>query len=235
MAGDLSQDDQKKIVARAAAELVEPGMVLGLGTGSTIDYFIADLPGAGVPLNSITIIPTSKKSAESASALGLNVVSPAPDIVPDLTIDGADEVSRDFSMIKGGGGAMLWEKIVATASKRRVYIADDTKLVDKLGAFSLPICTIRFGRAYTEAKLRQLGAVPVLRLDAAGAPVETDSGNYIFDCAMGEIADPAELDAALCAIPGVVSSGLFIGLVDSLITVRDGKAFTVTPRDGAFW
>lgn len=235
MAEGPSQDDQKKIVARAAAELVEPGMILGLGTGSTIDFFIADLPDVGVPLNSITIVPTSKKSADRAAALGLNVVSPAADIVPDLLVDGADEVSRDFDMIKGGGGAMLWEKIVATASKRRVYIADDTKLVDKLGAFPLPLCTIRFGRAYTEAQLRDLGAMPVLRLDNDGAPVETDSGNYIFDCAMGRIADPSALDASLCAIPGVVSSGLFIGLVDTLITVRGGKAVTVTPRDGAFW
>jgi ribose 5-phosphate isomerase A len=235
MVEGLSQDDQKKLVARAAAERVEPGMVLGLGTGTTIDFFIADLPDAGVPLNSITIVPTSRRSADRAAELGLNVVSPAPDIVPDLLIDGADEVSRDFNMIKGGGGAMLWEKIVATASKRRVFIADDTKLVDKLGAFPLPLCTIRFGRAYSEMMLLDMGVKPVLRLDSDGAPWVTDSGNYIFDCSLGEIEDPAGLDRRLCGIPGVVSTGLFIGLLDELITVRDGAAVTITPKDGAFW
>ena len=235
MAERPSQDDQKKLVARAAAERVEPGMILGLGPGTTIDFFIAELPNAGVPLNAITVVPTSKKSADRAAELGLNVVSPAPDIVPDLLVDGADEVSRDFSMIKGGGGAMLWEKIVATASRRRVFIVDETKLVDKLGAFPLPLCTIRFGRAYSEMMLRDMGITPVLRLDSDGAPWVTDSGNYIFDCLLGAIAEPADLDRRLCGIPGVVSTGLFIDLVDELITLRDGKVVTITPKDGAFW
>lgn len=235
MTQPMSQDDQKKMLARRAVELVEPGMVLGLGTGSTVDFFIRELARKDFAASALTIVPTSRGSAGKAETRGLKVVTPTAEAVPDLCIDGADEVSRDLSMTKGGGGALLWEKIVARASRRRVYLADDAKLVARLGKFPLPVEVVPFGHEYSDGLLRKLGAETRLRTNASGAPFETDSGNLIYDCTFSTEADPAMLDADLSSIPGVVTSGLFIGYIDSLLTISDGKVVSVSNPADVFW
>lgn len=229
------QDEQKQALGEAAARHVRPGMVLGLGTGSTVARFIDALPALGISPADLKLVPTSRASAAQARASGLNVVDPAPDLIPDLTVDGADEVDRRFSMIKGGGGALLWEKIVAQASRRCIYMVDETKLVATLGAFPLSVEAVSFGADYTEAALRDLCPDISLRTDADGVPYETDSGNRIYDCAFGSIPDPAATDAALTAIPGVVGSGLFVGLVDTLLAIRDGAVVEIGDPSEVFW
>ena len=231
----LGQDEQKKLLARAAADLVEPGMLLGLGSGSTIDFFIAELSRKGFSGAALTIVPTSRSSAEKAEARGLKVVAPTAGAIPDQTIDGADEVSRDLAMTKGGGGALLWEKIVARASRRCVYLADDTKLVASLGKFPLPVEVVPFGHEYSEMRLRDLGAATRLRRDVSGARFETDSGNLIYDCTFSVGVDAARLDADLSSVPGVITSGFFIGFVDTLLTVCNGEVVTVSDPTDAFW
>ncbi len=229
------KDEQKKMLARAAADLVEPGMMLGLGTGSTVDFFITELSQRNFSGSGLTIVPTSRASAGKAEECGFKVVSPSASAVPDLTVDGADEVSRDLSMTKGGGGALLWEKIVARASQRRVYLADDTKLVARLGKFPLPVEVTPFGHVYTAILLRKFRAATRLRIDASGEPFETDSGNLIYDCNFPADADPAKLDVDLSSVPGVVTSGLFIGFIDILLTVADGQTVPVSDPSDVFW
>ncbi len=235
MTQPMSQDDQKRMLARAAVELVEPGMVLGLGTGSTVDFFIEELARKDFAASALTIVSTSRGSAGKAEARGLNIVAPTAEAMPDLCIDGADEVSRDLSMTKGGGGALLWEKIVARASRRRVYLADDAKLVARLGRFPLPVEVVPFGHEYSEGLLRKLGAEARLRTNVDGAPFETNSGNLIYDCTFSTETDPARLDVDLSSIPGVVTSGLFIGYIDSLLTISDGKVVSASNPADVFW
>ena len=235
MTQPVPQDDQKRMLAHTAVEFVEPGMVLGLGTGSTVDFFIGELARKDFAAYALTIVPTSRGSAEKAEARGLKVVTPTAEAVPDLCIDGADEVSRDLSMTKGGGGALLREKIVARASRRRVYLADGAKLVARLGKFPLPVEVVPFGHQYSEGLLRKLGAEVRLRTDISGTPFETDSGNLIYDCTFSLETDPARLDTDLSAIPGVVTSGLFIGYIDSLLTIFDGKVVSVSNPAEVFW
>lgn len=228
------QDRQKQLVGEAAAAHVVDGMTLGLGTGSTVKFFAQAL-GARIKdgLN-VRALPTSEASIDLAERYGIPLIDWSVTTRLDLCVDGADEVAPDLSMIKGGGGALLWEKIVANAAAKRIYIADASKLVTTLGAFALPVEVVRFGHQATAEKLA--AHCPDLAQRRAGEePFVTDSGNFIYDLRFGTIADAAALEAALAAIPGVVESGLFVGLVDTLIAVRDGEPAVIDGPDGVWW
>ena len=209
---------QKRAAAARAVELVRPGMRLGLGTGSTARHFVdllAERVRGGL---SVIGVPTSEATRCDAERLGVPLTT--LDEIPalDLTVDGADEIAPDLSLIKGGGGALLREKIVASASARMVVIADESKWVPALGKFPLPIEVVPFGLAATRRAVEQatnaVGAAgPVrLRRDKDGHAFVTDGGHWILDGALQRIADPKALTARLCAIPGVIEHGLFIGL-----------------------
>ncbi len=215
----------KRAAAAKALDYVEDGMKLGLGTGSTAEAFLDVLaPRVRGGLN-ITGVATSNRTAEKARALGITVAE--LDLVGelDLVVDGADEADGELNLIKGGGGAHLIEKIVATAAKKMVVIADETKLVKTLGKFPLPVEVVQFGHATTASRITSAAKklrhdiTPVLR-QKDGAPFVTDSGNYIYDCTFGSIADPAGLATALSVIPGVVEHGLFVGIATTLILAR---------------
>ncbi len=221
--------DLKLLAAERALAFIEPGMKLGLGTGSTAAKLV-DLLGAKVQSGfDVVCVPTSEATRAQAAALGIPLTTLDDTPYLDLTIDGADELDRELRLIKGGGGALLREKIVATASDRMIVIADHSKLVEGIGAYPLPIEVIRFGLAATrnliEAMAEEAGCDGQirLRLGRDGQPFVTDGGNYIFDCAFGTIADPEMLDEALHMVPGVVEHGLFIGIADTaVVAAPDG-------------
>ncbi|MHB2018064.1 MAG: ribose-5-phosphate isomerase RpiA [Candidatus Xenobia bacterium] len=206
----LTQDAMKEAAGRAAAHLVEPGMRLGLGTGSTVQYFLDEL--GSLKVANLQAVPTSTRTANRARELGIQLMEPFEDFVElDLAIDGADEVSPQGHLTKGGGGAHMWEKLVALAAKRFVVIVDETKMVQKLGAFPLPVEVIPFGWRMAQRHLEGLGGKPVRRMKD-GQVFRTDSGNYLLDCHFGIIADPPALHETIKQLPGVVDSGLFIGI-----------------------
>jgi ribose 5-phosphate isomerase A len=204
----------KKSAAESAAKLVESGMIVGLGTGSTAAYVVSAL-GRRIAEERLRIIgiPTSERTAEQARSLRIPLATLAEHSQVDLTIDGADEVERGtLYLIKGRGGALLREKIVAAASRRMVVVADETKLVNRLGSLvSVPVEIVPFGWQATEQKLKQLGANPTLRLAADKMPYVTDGGHYIMDCAYGAMRDPKEVAHHLDQVVGVVEHGLFLG------------------------
>ena len=213
----MTPDEAKRAAAARALELVTPGMRLGLGTGSTAAHFV-DLLGARVVAGlKVICVPTSERTRIQAEGLSipLTTLDETPEL--DLTVDGADEVDGALRLIKGGGGALLREKIVAAASARMVAIVDDTKIVPHLGKFPLPVEVNAFGLGATRRMVEKAaarhgcqGAVS-LRAGADGKPFVTDGGHFILDCAFGVIADPEALSADLFAVPGVVEHGLFIG------------------------
>jgi ribose 5-phosphate isomerase A len=216
----MSADDWKQQAAEKAMQYVEPGMKLGLGTGSTTAKFV-DLVGAKVKAGlDVVCVPTSEATRAQAAALGIKLSSLDETPFLDLTVDGADEIDGELRLIKGGGGALLREKIVAVASQRVVIIADHTKRVETLGTFPLPVEVVQFGVKATRDMIESLAADcgcegPItLRQSAGGKPFVTDNGNFILDCAFGAIEDPDALDDALKLIPGVVENGLFIGIAD---------------------
>ncbi len=208
----MANEEEKEAAGRAAAKLVRDGDVVGLGTGSTA-YFAVVALGERVKAGlKITGIPTSVLTGELARAVGipLTTLDEHPEI--DVTIDGADEVGPNLNLIKGGGGALLREKIVASASKRMVVVADSGKIVSALGKFPLPVEIIDFARVVVEKKIAALGATTKLRIKSDGKPFVTDEGHHILDCSFGKIADPAALALALSDTPGIVEHGLFIGI-----------------------
>mgnify|MGYP006280628775 FL=1 len=222
---DLSPADRAKRAAAArAVALVEDGMRLGLGTGSTAAWMVRLLADR-VRAEGLRIacVPTSTRTAAQAEGLGLTVTTLDAAGWLDLTIDGADEVDGGLTLIKGGGGALLQEKIVATASDRMVVIADAEKDVARLGAFPLPVEVTPFGRGATRRLIARAleaadvdGRDVVLRM-AGQAPYVTDEGNHLFDLHLGRVGDAEGLNAALNVIPGVVETGLFVGICDRLI------------------
>jgi len=211
-------EDLKKQAAEAAMDLVEPGMLLGLGTGSTADFFLQLLAEAVAEGLDVRGVPTSERTMKIATSGGIPLVSLDDEPHLDLTIDGADEVDRELRLIKGGGGALLREKIVAAASERMVVIADDSKLVNALGAFPLPIEIVPFGQMATKRAIRgvlkELGLAEdlAIRCRADGVPLVTDCGHFIVDAKLGRIERVEELATALSGIPGVVEHGLFVGI-----------------------
>ncbi len=211
-------DAFKQAAAAAAMSEIRPGMRLGLGTGSTARHFV-DLVGAAVASGlEVICVPTSEATAAQARALGIPLTDLETTPELDLTIDGADEIGPGLALIKGAGGALLREKIVAAASARMVVIADRSKLVASLGAFALPIEVNPFGlgatRRRVEKVMQAFGATGELRqrLRHGGDPYLTDGGHFILDACFGRISDPEALARALLDIPGVVEHGLFLGL-----------------------
>lgn len=217
----MSADLWKRQAAARAMELVRPGMRIGLGTGSTAEKFVALLGERVASGLEVVCVPTSEGTAIQARSLGIRLSTLDETPYLDLTVDGADELDGRLNLIKGGGGALLREKIVATASERVVIVADVGKRVEALGAFPLPVEVVRFGLRATGNLIEMLAAdagcrgTMTLRQGTDGQPFVTDGGNYIFDCAFGRIDKVELLDEALKAIPGVVESGLFLGIADT--------------------
>ena len=225
----MSADTWKQQAAERAITLVEDGMTVGLGTGSTAAKFV-DLVGQRVKQGlKVRCVPTSEATRVQAERLGIPLVTLDVEPYLDLTVDGTDEIDGELRLIKGGGGALLREKIVATASARMVVVADHSKQVTTLGKFPLPVEVVTFGLAATRGMIHALaydvgceGEITV-RTGAGGKPFLTDSGNLILDCAFGRIGDPEALDEALRLIPGVVENGLFLGIADvAIVAGPDG-------------
>ncbi|MEO8602356.1 MAG: ribose-5-phosphate isomerase RpiA [bacterium] len=197
-----SRAQAKEAAGRRAAEYVRDGMKVGLGTGSTVHYTIVAL---GERHPDIICVATSEGTAALATELKLNVVPPDRALALDLAIDGADEVDAQFNLLKGGGGAHAREKIVATMAARFIVVVDEAKLVERLGAFGLPLEVLDFAPAVVAARVQQLGARGVTT-----RAKRSDNGNLLMDAAFDPIADPAALAAQLAAIPGIVEHGLFL-------------------------
>ena len=210
------RDALKRAAAEAAVELVQDGMVVGLGTGSTAAFAVEALARRHRQGLRFVGMPTSERTAAQATTAGIPLTSFGEHRQIDLTIDGADEVERGtLNLIKGLGGALLREKIVAAASRRLAIVVDGAKLVDRLGTRApVPVEVVAFGLEATRAALEGLGASARLRLASAGEPFVTDSGNRILDCSFGPIPDPARLEERIGRAVGVVESGLFIGRAD---------------------
>ncbi len=212
-------EERKRAAAEAAVELVRSGMVVGLGHGSTARYALlklAELLHAG-KLTNVVGIPCSSQVEREARELGipLGTLEDVPEL--DLTIDGADEVDPALNLIKGGGGALLREKIVAQASRREVIVVDESKMAPKLGTrFPVPVEIVPFGWRKQVRFLEGLGARVALRLDPTGRPFVTDHGHWILDCQFGPIEDPWALDHELNSRAGIVEHGLFLGLATDL-------------------
>jgi ribose 5-phosphate isomerase A len=207
--------EAKRAAALKAVALVRSGMALGLGTGSTARFAVEEI-GRRLrdgTLREIVGVPTSVATREQATGLGIPLTTLEERPSLDLTIDGADEVDPQGNLIKGHGDALLWEKIVASASQRLVIVVDRAKLVKRLGSTrSLPVEVVRFGWKTHEAAIRALGATPTLKRTPKGEPIRTDEGHYILHCAFpAGIADPDAVEQALTRRPGVVETGLFLG------------------------
>jgi ribose 5-phosphate isomerase A len=218
----MANDQEKEAAARASLRFVKDGQIVGLGTGSTAAYFIQLLGDAVKKGLRIRGIPTSVRSGEQATSLGipLTTLDECPEI--DVTVDGADEVDPQLRLIKGGGGALLREKIVASATKQLVIVADASKRVPVLGRFPLPVEVIKFAQAVVAKKVEALGAKVSLRRAADGKPYLTDENNYILDCRFERIPDPDGLARQLSDMPGVVEHGLFIGMA-SVVLIANGS------------
>ncbi len=210
----------KQRAAERAVEFVKSGMVVGLGHGSTAIFAvrrIAQLLHEG-QLQDIFGVPCSRQVEEDARRLGIPLTTLDEHPVVDVTIDGADEVDPDLNLIKGGGGALLREKMVAQASRREIIVVDESKLSPALGTrWAVPVEIVPFGWRSQSAYLESLGAQPVLRLSSDGTPFTTDQGNLILDCNFGPIAQPAQLAARLSERAGIVEHGLFLGLATDVI------------------
>ncbi|MBV1795738.1 ribose-5-phosphate isomerase RpiA [Siccirubricoccus sp. G192] len=219
-----NQDGLKQRAAEAAMAAVEDGMVLGLGSGSTAELAVHALAARVADGLRISGIPTSERTAALARRLGVPLTNFAAHAQLDLAIDGADEVEpSSLALIKGRGGALLREKIVAAASRRMLVVADESKLVTRLGRGAVPVEIVTFGWQATLARLEGLGMRPVLRRAPDGAPFVTDGGNHIADCSLGLIDDAAALDCQLHAVVGVVETGLFLGLAErAIVATNDG-------------
>ena len=212
------QDALKKAAGIEAAKLITNGMVAGLGTGSTVRFLVDEL-GRRVKEEGLefTGVTTSRRTQEQAEGYGIHIVDIDDVDHIDVTIDGADEVDKNFNGIKGGGAALLWEKIVAVNSDRIVWIVDESKVVDTIGAFPLPVEVIPFGAGHVVRLFEAKGYKPVLRLDAEGKPVRTDENNYVVDLHLGRIDHPQDLAEDLITTVGVVEHGLFLNMVDTVI------------------
>ena len=217
----MTQDEAKLLVGKRAAEYVEEGMAVGLGTGSTATMFIREL---GVRVQQglkIRCVASSNASASLGTSLGMQVLTLAELPELDIYIDGADEVGPGLALIKGGGGALLREKIVASSAKRFIVVVDSTKVVTTLGKFPLPVEVVKMALPVVERKLRDFGFNPGLRHRPDGSIYLTDEQNYILDCGCGTIPDPAATAAAIRAIVGVVEHGLFLGMASVALVAGD--------------
>lgn len=207
--------------AAAALAFVEEGQTIGLGTGRAAEAFVHALGHRVKDGLAVRGVPTSERTAALAGGLGIPLLTLAEAGRLDVTFDGADEVDPQLDLIKGYGGALVREKIVAASSDRLVILVGEEKLVSRLGQRGkLPVEAIPFGAALVRERLRALGCEPELRRKADGAPYLTDNGNLILDCRVEPIDDPGALDAAITMIPGVLGTGLFVGLADAVVVQR---------------
>ena len=219
----MDKEAGKKNAALEAAKYVERGMTLGLGTGSTAQYFVEALAPMAADGWGLRGVPTSEATRRQAESIGIEIITPDETTQIDLAVDGTDEADPNLNLIKGGGGALLREKIVASAAERFIVIADKSKRLPTLGAFPLPVEIEPFGWALTvsgiRAALNEAGFdKPELTLrHREGDIFKSDGGHLILDCALGRIENPADLDKTLNRIPGVIETGLFCGLTDMVI------------------
>jgi ribose 5-phosphate isomerase A len=217
----MNRDGDKQAAALAAAAEVGDGMLVGLGTGSTAAFVIAEIGRRCAAGLRIEAVVTSLASEAMARAAGIPL-RPMDDVARiDLAIDGADEVDPDLQAIKGAGGAMLREKIVAAAARRMIVIADGSKRVARLGAAPIPVEILPLAHAFVVDRIAAIGGVPQLR-GTADAPYRTDQSNLVLDCHFGPIADSVSLDRLLSAIPGLLGHGLFLDQIDALYVAEDG-------------
>jgi len=214
----LDKEELKKLAGEKAVDYIEDGMVVGLGTGSTVEYSlkkIGKLVRSGLKIKGI---PTSVHTKRIAIKEQIPLTSLDVNPIIDLTIDGADEVDSDLNLIKGGGGALAREKIIAFNSTKVIIVIDDSKIVKALGIdFPLPVEVMKFGWTSTQKTLEELGCNVELRKIMGNEPYITDNSNYILDCEFERIEEPEQLEININNIPGVVENGLFIGLVDEVI------------------
>ncbi len=228
----LSQDELKQAAARAAAQQVESGMVVGLGTGSTAAFAVSAIADR-MQAEGITLIgvPTSERTADQARSLGIPLATLEDQPRLDLAIDGADEIEiTTLNLIKGAGGALLREKLVEASATRLVIVADASKTVERLGTrFALPVEIVRFGWKSTFSRVESIGCEPKLRLTSTGDPFITDEQHYILDCSFAPMADPKAIADALKATVGVVEHGLFIGMTAEAIVATDQGIETLRP------
>lgn len=212
----------KKVAAEAAVSRARDGMVLGLGTGSTTRFAIEKLGALVAEGLSVLGVPTSEATAEQAKSLGIPLTTLEDHPEVDLTIDGADEVDPSLNLIKGMGGALFREKLVALASRVMIVIVDESKLVETLGHRTpVPVEVLPFDWTHTSLKLAGLGCEPVLRQSARGRYL-TDNGNYIIDCRFPPIEDPSALERRIKQVPGVLENGLFVGIADLVLVGQAG-------------
>ncbi len=218
----MNMDELKQAAAAEAVRLIESGMVVGLGTGSTAAFAVAAVGERVKQGLDIVGIPTSERTRQQAESLGIRLGTLAEFPAVDVTIDGADEVELgSLYLVKGLGGALLREKIVASASKQLVIMVDASKLVERLGSKGpVPVEVVPFGWQSTEQALKKLGAVPQLRVTSGSEPYVTDGSHYILDCTFESIGDAAALEAAIARTVGVVESGLFVNLTSQVIVAR---------------
>ncbi|MEL6197078.1 MAG: ribose-5-phosphate isomerase RpiA [Pseudomonadota bacterium] len=229
----------KRAAAAVALDMVRDGMVLGLGTGSTAAIFV-ELLAARMRADGLSVVavPTSIATAAQAGGLGIPLTTLEAVAGLDLTVDGADELDGDLNLIKGGGGALLCEKIVAAASDRMVVIADASKRVATLGRFPLPVEIVRFGAEATERRIAELlavsavGATRLQRRRGEGGLFVTDEGHEITDLHLERIADPPALEAALARVPGVVETGLFVAMADRAVIGAPDGSVAILERPG---
>jgi len=226
----MAHEAEKEAAGRAAAKLVRDGDVVGLGTGSTA-YFAVVALGERVKSGlKIVGVPTSIATADLARQLGITLTTLDEHPQIDITIDGADEIDPKLNLIKGGGGALLREKVVASVTKKMVVVSDSTKVVPALGKFPLPVEIIPFARTVIERRIASLGATTKLRMKPDGQPFITDNGNQILDCRFGKIDDPPSVARILSVTPGVVEHGLFIGLANLVVVGRGTSVEEIRPR-----
>jgi ribose 5-phosphate isomerase A len=219
----MANQAEKQTAAQASLRFVKDGDIVGLGTGSTASIavrLLGERVSAGLNIRGI---PTSVETQQLATELGIPLLTLDEVQQIDVTIDGADEVNPQLQLIKGGGGAMLREKIIASASRKMVVVADSSKQVSVLGKFPLPVEVIRFAQSLVAARITALGASVSLRKRSDGEPYITDEGHHILDCHFGEIPDPPALARELDSMPGLVEHGLFIGLASVALIARGGE------------
>ncbi|WP_077615773.1 ribose-5-phosphate isomerase RpiA [Caenibacillus caldisaponilyticus] len=218
---------EKRRAGEAACAFIRDGMTVGLGTGSTVHFTILKIAerikNEGLKIRAVS---TSKRTTELAEAHGIPIrsIDDVPEI--DVTIDGCDEFDPSLRGIKGGGGALLFEKIVARASRVNIWVADHSKRVEQLGAFPLPVEVLPFGHTHVMKTMASEGLKPALRKTPDGSPYITDSGHYIVDLHIGKIARPEELAAWLNGIPGVIENGLFLGIADKVLVAEGDNVVT---------
>ena len=223
--------DLKQIAGEAGAQYVESGMIVGLGTGSTA-YFAIKKLSERIKKEGLSIkaIPTSRSSEIIATELNIPLLSTGEVNEVDITIDGADEIDKKYRMIKGGGGALLREKMIASITRKEIIVVEPKKVVPKLGIkFALPVEVVKFGWEITQKRIARLECVPRLQIQD-GKPYITDNGNYILNCKFDGIEIPEKLESELNNIPGVVANGLFIGLAHMLVIGDVKGAITKTKR-----